>query len=180
MRRQEDVIGKTLEEILKEDLAKSTLPLWVTGLLQITAGLKVTPVSVHVLDGADDELGMPYAEEFTLRQILRDHPELRQAKVEHYNDFFGEDVFAGMIAKKSGYTNTDEILLMIRVMKDMNKAAEETGDWQTVYPSAVMRWAQHRKYKDIITAARSTILPNASKNLETQKEIMDSIFNNYW
>jgi hypothetical protein len=69
---------------------------------------------------------------------------------------------------------------MIRVMKDMNKAAEETGDWQTVYRSAVMRWAQHRKYKDIITAARSTILPNASKNLETQKEIMDSIFNNYW
>ncbi|MDD6255648.1 MAG: AAA family ATPase [Eubacteriales bacterium] len=97
-----------------------------------------------------------------------------------YLDFFGEDVFAGMIAKKSGYTNTDEIMLMIRVMKDMNKAAEETGDWQTVYPSAVMRWAQHRKYKDIITAARSTILPNASKNLETQKEILDSIFNNYW
>lgn len=93
MRTPEEVIGKTLEEILKEDLAKSTLPLWVTGLLQITAGLHVTPVSVHVLDGADDELGMPYAEEFTLRQILRDHPELRQAKVEHYNDFFGEDVF---------------------------------------------------------------------------------------
>lgn len=97
-----------------------------------------------------------------------------------YLDFFREDVFAEMIQKKSGYKDVDEILLMIKVMKDMNKSAEETGDWQTVYPSAVIRWAQHRKYKDIITAARSTILPAASKNLEVQKEIMDSILNQYW
>lgn len=97
-----------------------------------------------------------------------------------YLDFFKEDVFADMISKKSGYKDHDEILIMIRVMKDMNKSAEETGDWQTVYPSAVIRWAQHRKYKDIITAARSTILPAASKNLEVQKEIMDSILNQYW
>ena len=85
-----------------------------------------------------------------------------------------------MIRKKSGYTDVDEILLMIKVMKDMNKSAEETGDWQTVYPSAVIRWAQHRKYKDILSAARSTILPAASKNLEVQKEIMNSILNHYW
>lgn len=97
-----------------------------------------------------------------------------------YLDFFKEEVFADMIGRKSGYTDTDEILLMIKVMKDMNKSAEETGDWQTIYPSAIMRWAQHRKYKDIITAARSTILPAASKNLEVQKEIMDNIINNYW
>ncbi len=97
-----------------------------------------------------------------------------------YLDFFREDVFADMISRKSGYGDTDEILLMIRVMKDMNKSADETGDWQVVYPSTVIRWAQHRKYKDIITAARSTILPAASKNLEVQKEIMDSILNNYW
>lgn len=97
-----------------------------------------------------------------------------------YLDFFREDVFAEMISKKSGYKDLDEILLMIRVMKDMNKSSEELGDWQIVYPSTVIRWAQHRKYKDIITAARSTILPAASKNLETQKEIMDSILNNYW
>ena len=85
-----------------------------------------------------------------------------------------------MIRRKSGYEDTDEILMMIKVMKDMNKSADETGDWQTIYPSAIMRWAQHRKYKDIITAARATILPAASKNLEIQKEIMDSILNNYW
>ena len=97
-----------------------------------------------------------------------------------YLDFFREDVFADMISKKSGYTDMDEILMMIKVMKDMNKSAEETGDWQTIYPSAIMRWAQHRKYKDIITAARSTILPAASKNLEVQKEIMDNILNHYW
>ena len=97
-----------------------------------------------------------------------------------YLDFFREDVFAEMIRKKSGYTDVDEILLMIKVMKDMNKSAEETGDWQTVYPSAVIRWAQHRKYKDILSAARSTILPAASKNLEVQKEIMNSILNHYW
>ena len=97
-----------------------------------------------------------------------------------YLDFFREDVFADMISKKSGYTDMDEILMMIKVMKDMNKSAEETGDWQTIYPSAIMRWAQHRKYKDIITAARSTIRPAASKNLEVQKEIMDNILNHYW
>lgn len=97
-----------------------------------------------------------------------------------YLDFFREDVFADMIRRKSGYEDTDEILMMIKVMKDMNKSADETGDWQTIYPSAIMRWAQHRKYKDIITAARATILPAASKNLEIQKEIMDSILNNYW
>ena len=85
-----------------------------------------------------------------------------------------------MISRKSGYKDTDEILMMIKVMKDMNKNAEQTGDWQTIYPSAVMRWAQHRKYKDIITAARSTILPAASKNLEVQKEIMDNILSYYW
>ena len=95
-------------------------------------------------------------------------------------DSFREDVFAEMRRKKSGYTDVDEILLMIKVMKDMNKSAEETGDWQTVYPSAVIRWAQHRKYKDILSAARSTILPAASKNLEVQKEIMNSILNHYW
>lgn len=97
-----------------------------------------------------------------------------------YLDFFKEDVFADMIRRKSGYEDTDEILMMIKVMKEMNKSAEETGDWQTIYPSAIMRWAQHRKYKDIITAARATILPAASKNLEIQKEIMDSILNHYW
>ena len=97
-----------------------------------------------------------------------------------YLDFFKEDVFADMIRRKSGYEDTDEILMMIKVMKEMNKSAEETGDWQTIYPSSIMRWAQHRKYKDIITAARATILPAASKNLEIQKEIMDSILNHYW
>lgn len=38
-----------------------------------------------------------------------------------YLDFFREDVFADMISKKSGYTDMDEILMMIKVMKDMNK-----------------------------------------------------------
>ncbi len=97
-----------------------------------------------------------------------------------YLDFFRGDVFADMISRKSGYKDTDEILMMIKVMKDMNENPEQTGDWQTIYPSAVMRWAQHRKYKDIITAARSTILPAASKNLEVQKEIMDNILSYYW
>ena len=39
-------------------------------------------------------------------------------------DFFKEDVFADMIRRKSGYQDTDEILMMIKVMKEMNKSAE--------------------------------------------------------
>ena len=97
-----------------------------------------------------------------------------------YLEPFDHNVFARMIKQRSGYDNEDEIVLMIKAMNDMNRSADDTGDWQTVYPSTVMRWAQHRKYKDIYQAAEATILPAASKNLEVQAEIRDSILSNYW
>ena len=97
-----------------------------------------------------------------------------------YLEPFDHNVFAQMIRHRSGYDNEDEIVLMIKVMNDMNRNANETGDWQTVYPSTVIRWAQHRKYKDIYQAAEATILPAASKNLEVQGEIRDNILSNYW
>lgn len=97
-----------------------------------------------------------------------------------YLEPFDHNVFAQMIKHKSGYDNEDEIMLMIKVMNDMNRNANETGDWQTVYPSTVIRWAQHRKYKDIYQAAEATILPAASKNLDVQNEIRENILSNYW
>lgn len=97
-----------------------------------------------------------------------------------YLEPFDHNVFAQMIKHKSGYDNEDEIMLMIKVMNDMNRNANETGDWQTVYPSTVIRWAQHRKYKDIYQAAEATILPAASKNLDVQSEIRENILSNYW
>ena len=97
-----------------------------------------------------------------------------------YLEPFDHNVFAQMIRHRSGYDNEDEIVLMIKVMNDMNRNADETGDWQTVYPSTVIRWAQHRKYKDIYQAAEATILPAASKNLDVQAEIRDNILSNYW
>ena len=97
-----------------------------------------------------------------------------------YLEPFDHNVFAQMIKHKSGYDNEDEIMLMIKVMNDMNRNANETGDWQTVYPSTVIRWAQHRKYKDIYQAAEATILPAASKNLDVQNEVRENILSNYW
>lgn len=97
-----------------------------------------------------------------------------------YLEPFDHNVFAEMIKHRSGYDNEDEILLMIKVMYDMNRNASETGDWQTIYPSTVIRWAQHRKYKDIYQAAEATILPAASKNLDVQSEIRENILSNYW
>lgn len=97
-----------------------------------------------------------------------------------YLEPFDHNVFAEIIKNRSGYDNDDEIVLMIKVMNDMNRNANETGDWQTVYPSTVIRWAQHRKYKDIYQAAEATILPAASKNLDVQNEIRDNILSNYW
>lgn len=97
-----------------------------------------------------------------------------------YLEPFDHNVFAQIIRSKSGYDNDDEIVLMIKVMNDMNRNASETGDWQTVYPSTVIRWAQHRKYKDIYQAAEATILPAASKNLDVQNEIRENILSNYW
>lgn len=97
-----------------------------------------------------------------------------------YLEPFDHNVFAQMIKHRSGYDNEDEIMLMIKVMNDMNRNADETGDWQTVYPSTVIRWAQHRKYKDIYQAAEATILPAASKNLDVQHEIRENILSNYW
>jgi len=97
-----------------------------------------------------------------------------------YLEPFDHNVFAQLIKHRSGYDNEDEIVLMIKVMNDMNRNADETGDWQTVYPSTVVRWAQHRKYKDIYQAAEATILPAASKNLDVQNEIRENILSNYW
>lgn len=93
---------------------------------------------------------------------------------------FDREVLADIIKTKSGYDDEDEITLMIKAMNDMNRNSNETGDWQTVYPSAVIRWAQHRKYKDIYDAASATVLPAASKNLDVQKDIRENILSNYW
>ena len=92
MRTPEEVIGKTLEEILREEM-KGEVPPAVRVLLMAYGLLRVEPVSVFVLGEPGDTFGKQYAEELSLRTILMKHPELRQAKVEHYNDFFGEDVF---------------------------------------------------------------------------------------
>ena len=92
MRTPEEVIGKTLEEILREDM-KGGVPPAVRGLLMASGLLRVEPVSVFVLGEPGDTVGKQYAEEFSLRIILMKHPELRQAKVLLYNDYFGEDVF---------------------------------------------------------------------------------------
>ena len=97
-----------------------------------------------------------------------------------YLEPFDRQIFAGLIKKQSGYDDDGEIMLMIRAMNDINKKASETGDWQTVYPSSVIRWAQHRKYKDIFNAADATVLPAASKNLDIQDEIRETILRKYW
>ena len=52
-----------------------------------------------------------------------------------YLEPFDHNVFAQMIKHKSGYDNEDEIMLMIKVMNDMNRNANETGDWQTSLPT---------------------------------------------
>lgn len=93
MRNPEDVIGRTLEEILRQDMKDNKLPPAVRGVLTAAGLLRVNAVSVFVLNGPDDSIGKQYAEEFSLHVILLKHPELRQAKVLLYNDYFGEDVF---------------------------------------------------------------------------------------
>lgn len=92
MRTPEEVIGKTLEKILRQDM-KDKMPPAVRGVLTAAGLLRVDAVSVFVLNGPDDSIGKQYAEEFSLQVILLKHPELRQAKVAYYNDYFGEDVF---------------------------------------------------------------------------------------
>lgn len=92
MRTPAEVIGKTLEEILREDM-KGGVPPAVRGLFIDTGRITSDYTAVFVLDGPDEDLCKLYAEELSLHAILLKHPELRQAKVEHYIEFFGEDVF---------------------------------------------------------------------------------------
>lgn len=70
-----DPEGKTLEEVLTEGAS------YPKG------------VAVFLLDDEEDEVGKIVDEEFSLRTILKNHPELRTARVVQYNDFFGESVF---------------------------------------------------------------------------------------
>lgn len=53
----------------------------------------ISGIAVYVLKDENDSIGTLYAEEFSLRKILRDHPELRASVVVSHNDFFGESVF---------------------------------------------------------------------------------------
>ena len=71
-----DPVGHTLQEVLEDGNS-----IFHTG------------VAVHALSFEGDELGDPVAEDYSLRKILRDHPELRTARVVSHNDFFGESVF---------------------------------------------------------------------------------------
>ncbi len=75
-------IGKTLEKVLNDGNA-----VFISG------------IAIHALKDENDSIGEPYAEEFSLRKILRDHPELRAAIVVSHNDFFGESVFRVRIPK---------------------------------------------------------------------------------
>ena len=93
MRLLEEVIGKTLEEILRGDMKDDRMPPAVRGLLSVMGMVKINAVSVFVLDGPGDTIGKRYAEEFSLHAILVKYPELRQARVLLYNDYLGEDVF---------------------------------------------------------------------------------------
>jgi len=71
-----DPIGKTLKEIHDDGNA-----VFIHG------------ISIFVLRNKKDTVGVLEAQEFSLRKILRDHPELRGAVVASHNDFFGESVF---------------------------------------------------------------------------------------
>jgi len=50
-------------------------------------------VSVFVLSGEKDMIGKRVSTGFSLRTILKNHPELRDARVVLHDDFFGESVF---------------------------------------------------------------------------------------
>ena len=71
-----DPVGKTLNEVLNDGNS-----VFIYG------------ISVFALQNDSDTTGMIEAQEFSLRKILRDHPELRTARVVSHNDFFGESVF---------------------------------------------------------------------------------------
>ena len=90
---EEEVVGKTLEQILIEEASDKTIDIrsLLTPLGQIMA--KLTPVSVYVLNEPDDKIGCLVAEEISLYTLLRQNEDLRQAVVEHYNNFYGGDVF---------------------------------------------------------------------------------------
>lgn len=75
-------VGKTLEQVLDE------------GNIVFMSG-----IAIYVLKDENDGIGEIEAEEFSLRKILRDHPELRPAVVVSHNDFFGESVFRVRMAK---------------------------------------------------------------------------------
>ncbi len=70
-----DPVGRTLEEVMREGTV-------------YTQG-----VCVFVLADEKDKVGKRVAEGFSLRTILKIHPELRNARVVKHNDFFGESVF---------------------------------------------------------------------------------------
>ncbi len=71
-----DPVGKTLEKVLDEGN-----PVFIRG------------IAIYALKDENDNTGEIEAEEFSLRKILRDHPQLRTAVVVSHNDFFGESVF---------------------------------------------------------------------------------------
>lgn len=70
-----DPVGRTLEDVLSEGTYYSQ------------------GVSVFVLADDRDTVGKMMAEDFSLMAILKNHPELRDAKVVRHEDFFGESVF---------------------------------------------------------------------------------------
>lgn len=88
--------GRTLEEIAGMEPRPTPFDL-PRLLMAMSAGLDVEGkgVSVFIKQPGDPEHapGKHFAEDFSLRQILQDHPELRQAKIVNYNPFYGMSVF---------------------------------------------------------------------------------------
>lgn len=72
----EQYIGKQLQDIARD----------------VTCGA-MKGICVFVLANENDTTGKRVAEEFDLRWILKDHPELRTRTVKLVNDFYGEYVF---------------------------------------------------------------------------------------
>ena len=68
-------IGMTLEQVMGE------------------GSIYTQGVAVFVLTDEKDTVGKRVAEDFSLRTILKNNPELRNARVVSHNDFFGESVF---------------------------------------------------------------------------------------
>lgn len=71
-----DPVGKTMQEVLDDG-----------------NDLFGNGVAVYALQTEDDTTGVIQSEDFSLRRILNDHPDLRTARVASHNDYFGESVF---------------------------------------------------------------------------------------